>query len=149
MKLFSETGYGRSECRNRNTMSEILTNELQNIIRVHLSSEIGSLPHRLDQNLAKSEKSGKSGKLNLGDLTNFRQILGSSRGFRVIMRPRQVFQMVSGVSTDTYLITEKNPNKKYYFIMEKKHFQKNIKISKNQNFRENNLKMLILNENSK
>ena len=32
--------------------------------------------------------------------------------------------MVSGVSIDTYLITEKNPNKKYYFIMEKKYFLK-------------------------
>ena len=27
--------------------------------------------------------------------------------------------MVSRVTRDTYLITEKNPNKKYYFIMEK------------------------------
>ena len=32
--------------------------------------------------------------------------------------------MVSGVTRDTYLITEKNPNKKYYFIMEKNDFQK-------------------------
>ena len=56
--------------------------------------------------------------------------------------------MVSEVTRDTYLITEKNPNKKYYFIMEKKYFQKKIKNSKNLKFWEN-LKMLILNENSK
>ena len=69
-------------------------------------------------------------------------------GFRVIVRTREVFQMVSGVSIDTYLITEKNPNKKQYFIMEKKYFLKNIFFEKSKIFGEN-LKMLILNENSK
>ena len=55
--------------------------------------------------------------------------------------------MVSGVTRDTYLITEKNPNKKYYFIMEKKYFLKKYFFEKLKN--EKTLKMLILNENSK
>ena len=38
--------------------------------------------------------------------------------------------MVSGVTRYTYLITEKNLNAKYFFIMEKNIFKK-INISKN------------------
>ena len=50
--------------------------------------------------------------------------------------------MVSGVSIDTYLITEKNPSKKYYFIMEKKYFlQKNV--FKKLKISDKNLKILI------
>ena len=38
--------------------------------------------------------------------------------------------MVSGVSIVTYLITEKNPNKKYYFIIEKNIFKKSKFLKK-------------------
>ena len=41
--------------------------------------------------------------------------------------------MVSGVTRNTYLITEKNPNKKYYFIMEKNDFRKNENFKKSEN----------------
>jgi hypothetical protein len=42
--------------------------------------------------------------------------------------------MVSGVTRDTYLITEKNLNKKYFFIMEKNDFRKNENFKKHENF---------------
>ena len=42
--------------------------------------------------------------------------------------------MVSKVTRDTYLITEKNPNKKYVFIMEKKYFLKKYFFEKSKNF---------------
>ena len=41
--------------------------------------------------------------------------------------------MVSGVTRDTYLITEKNLNKKYFFIMEKNDFRKNEIFEKSEN----------------
>ena len=56
--------------------------------------------------------------------------------------------MVSGVTRDTHLITEKNPNKKYYFIIEKIVFKK-YNFQKIEKFEDKKLKMVILNENSK
>ena len=48
--------------------------------------------------------------------------------FRVILMALRVFWMVSEASIGTYLITEKNLNEKYFFIMKKnmfKHLRKN------------------------
>ena len=56
---------------------------------------------------------------------------------------RNTYLWTSGLTRATYLITEKNPNKQYYFIMEKSIFKTIITILRK------NLKMLILNENSK
>ena len=42
--------------------------------------------------------------------------------------------MVPGVTRDTYLISEKNPNQKYFFIMEKNDFRKNENFKKHENF---------------
>ena len=41
--------------------------------------------------------------------------------------------MVSGVTRDTYLISEKNPNN-FFFIMKKNHFQKSKIFKKIENF---------------
>ena len=42
--------------------------------------------------------------------------------------------MVSWIIRDTYLITEKNPNKKYYFITDKKYFLRKYFFEKFKNF---------------
>ena len=42
--------------------------------------------------------------------------------------------MVSGVTINTYLITEKKSEQKYYFIMEKNYFRKNKIFKKHENF---------------
>ena len=57
-------------------------------------------------------------------LVNFRQPLGSSRRLRVIVGARQLSWMVSGVTRDTYLITEKKSEQKILFHHEEKTFSK-------------------------